>query len=630
MDPKRVPSSEMFDIFDVDIDSIIRRAVALRERLATEIDEDDPARSSAAKHRQLRELHEITSALAQIADGVIAAGLALGGKPGRVLDEAYGNLREAVKKAHPGPRGQEAENIWLESIIDRGLTPTVQTDYERWLPLHWILEAPDVLIQHGGFDAIVGNPPFLGGTKLSGAMGAGVRDWLVQMLAMGMTGKADLVAYFFLRALSLLSQDGTLGLIATNTIAQGETRAVGLGQMTSHGFTIVRAIKSRRWPAKSAAIDYSAVWGTLSAVSDETIRMADDKKVDRISTMLEEERSITAPPARLDENAAIAFEGHKPYGMGFTLGHESAEQMRRDDPKNGAVLFPFLSGDDLSASPTLSGSRSIVDFNDMTLPEAAQYELPLAHVVEFVKPERDKERQASLREKWWQYGRRRPELRKSIAGLNEVLVVVKHSKVVMPVRVSSHQVFSHALTVFATDSYEIQAVLSSSIHLLWAITYGSTLETRVRYTASDVFETFPCPRSRQSLELIGRTLDEERREIMLRRGLGLTKLYNVVNDPQITDAADTDVARLRAIHVELDKAVMDAYGWSDIALDHGFHTYRQMERWTISPAARVEILDRLLEENHRRAAAEVAATPTKTSTARKAKSKAQQEEALFS
>ncbi len=70
--------------------------------------------------------------------------------------------------------------------------------------------------------------------------------------------------------------------------------------------------------------------------------------------------------------------------------------------------------------------------------------------------------------------------------------------------------------------------------------------------------------------------------------------------------SDSDVARMRAIHVELDEAVMDAYGWSDVPLGHGFHTYRQMERWTVSPAARVEILDRLLEENHRRATQEAA------------------------
>ena len=89
--------------------------------------------------------------------------------------------------------------------------------------------------------------------------------------------------------------------------------------------------------------------------------------------------------------------------------------------------------------------------------------------------------------------------------------------------------------------------------------------------------------------------------MMLRRELGLTKLYNLVNDPDVRDSDDPDVARLRAIHVELDNAVMAAYGWSDVPLDHGFHTYRQMRRWTVAPAARVEILDRLLEENHRRA-----------------------------
>ena len=87
---------------------------------------------------------------------------------------------------------------------------------------------------------------------------------------------------------------------------------------------------------------------------------------------------------------------------------------------------------------------------------------------------------------------------------------------------------------------------------------------------------------------------------MLRRNLGLTKLYNLVNDPDHRRLR-SDIARMREIHVELDQAVMDAYGWCDVRLDHGFHTYRQMQRWTVSPAARVEILDRLLEENLRRA-----------------------------
>ena len=177
----------------------------------------------------------------------------------------------------------------------------------------------------------------------------------------------------------------------------------------------------------------------------------------------------------------------------------------------------------------------------------------------------------------------------------------------MPLRIATGQVVSEQIVVFATDSFVDQAVLSSSMHQMWAIAYGSTLETRVRYTPSDVFETFPRPEPTNRLAEIGRTLDTERREIMLRRDLGLTKLYNLVNDPDIT--ADKDVVRMREIHVDLDRAVMDAYGWGDMELDHGFHTYRQMTRWTVSPSARVEILDRLLEENLRRAAAQGDAPP---------------------
>ena len=91
----------------------------------------------------------------------------------------------------------------------------------------------------------------------------------------------------------------------------------------------------------------------------------------------------------------------------------------------------------------------------------------------------------------------------------------------------------------------------------------------------------------------------------------VAELYNLVNDQTLPSASDFDIARMREVHAELDEAVVDAYGWRDVSLEHGFHTYRQMERWTISPAARVEILDRLLEEDHRRAVVEASTAPTK-------------------
>ena len=237
-------------------------------------------------------------------------------------------------------------------------------------------------------------------------------------------------------------------------------------------------------------------------------------------------------------------------------------------------------------------------------------------MVERVKPERQRTKpdgtyqlRKPLPQRWWQYGDKRPALRKAIKGLDEVLVIALVSKTVMPMRVPTGQVFSHKLGVFATESFADQAVLSSSMHQMWAIKYGSTMRTDVSYSPSDVFLTFPRPEPTERLAEIGRTLDTERREIMLRRDLGLTKLYNLVNDPDIADATDPDVARMRQIHTELDHAVMDAYGWGDVELDHGFHTYRQMTRWTVSPAARVEILDLLLEENLLRAAAQGDALP---------------------
>jgi hypothetical protein len=180
----------------------------------------------------------------------------------------------------------------------------------------------------------------------------------------------------------------------------------------------------------------------------------------------------------------------------------------------------------------------------------------------------------------------------------------------MPIRVPTGQVFSHRLGIFATQSFADQAALSSSLHQLWAIKYGSTMRTDVNYSPSDVFVTLPRPKWTDRLHEIGKLLDTERREIMLRRGLGLTNLYNLVNDQDIADSVDKDIARLRRIHVELDEAVMAAYSWDDVPLDHGFHTYRQMTRWTISPYARVEVFDRLLEENHRRAAAQGKAPPS--------------------
>lgn len=599
-------ASRQQTLFEIDVDGILKQAARLRRNLANEVNNADPQRSIHAKRRQWQRFQEVTAELTEIADAIVATGLKLGGKPGRALNVAYENLGIALGEAYPtGLLDPEPRRAMLEQILKDGLTPTVDTDYDRWKPLHWIIAVPDVM-EKGGFDAIIGNPPFLGGKKVSGASGSNMREWLANILGKSVKGNADLVAYFFLRAMSLLARQGNLGLIATNTVAQGDTREVGLDQIVKDGFTITRAVQSRSWPVASANLEYAAVWGSRAALAASVPRMADDTQVLRVSTLLEPAGRVSGDPVRLIENAKMSFQGCIHLGKGYILEPAEAREWIDSDQMNEEVVFPYLNGDDLSTRPDATATRWVIDFGEMPEEKASEYDAPYQRLLRLVKPERAKSSKAVREAPWWLFWRVRSAMRKAIAGLDEILVIALLSKSVMPMRVPTGQIFSNTLGVFATDSYADQSVLSSNLHQMWAIKYGSTLETRIRYVPSDVFETFPRPEPNAGLVGIGMTLDAERREIMLRRDLGLTKLYNLVNDP---DYNDDDIARMRQIHVELDQAVMDAYGWGDVPLDHGFHTYRQMQRWTVSPSARVEILDLLLEENLRRAAAQGEAPP---------------------
>lgn len=597
-------------ITSVDIDARLARAAQLRRDLAHPVNDDDPMQSTRRKRALSQQLDAVLADLRTMGDAVIAAGLIHGGKPGKALDQAYQALRTTVTDAFPA--SGDADRTNLDAVLEKGLTPTVDTDYERWQPIHWPVELADVFEERhgrrGGFDAIVGNPPFLGGQKITGAMGTEVRDWFVNTLAGGTKGSADLVAYFFLRAFSLLRDTGTLGLIATNTVAQGDTREVGLDRLEAAGFTITRCKQSEKWPAR-AGIEHAAVWGSRGPVSDAVARVADRVPVRRITTLLEPAGRATGRPERLAENVGIAFQGCIVLGLGFVIEEEEARAWIAEDPRNAEVLFPYLNGEDLNSRPDASGSRWVIDFNDRSEAAARQYAEPFARVLRAVKPERRRTKpdgtfvlRKPLPDRWWQYGEKRPGMRSAICDLDEVLAIARVSKTVMPMRVTTGQVPSEQTAVFATSSFADQAALSSSAHTYWAVAHGSAMRNDTRYTPSSVFETFPRPKLSDGLDTIGRVLDTERREMMLRRNLGLTKLYNLVNDPHLPAGMDADVDRLRQIHVELDHTVMAAYGWGDVELDHGFHTYRQMTRWTVCPAARVEILDRLLEENHRRAA----------------------------
>lgn len=613
--PERRRGREQLLWFDVDKD--LDDAARIRRELASgQVDDADRMRSTKAKRALLAQAEQVTAKLRDVADGIIAAGLLEGGKPGKKLDDRYDDLADALRAAYPKDE-TAPDRTSIDKLTDAGLTPTVDIGEARWKPLHWILEASDVIHARGGFDAVVGNPPFLGGKKLSAALGTNARELLLQGLAGGSTGSPDLVAFFYLRASQLLRNDvGVLGLIATSTVAQGETREIGLDRLLSSGWCLFRSIQSERWPASGATLQYSATWGCHREIG--VTPVADGARVSIISSLLEGEGRTSGTPGRLFENANVAFVGSYVLGAGFVISSDLALRLIDADPKNREVVRPYINGEDLTSRPSLDASRYVINFYDWPESVAAEYTEPFAHLLRQVKPERQRlkpdgshQLRKPLPQRWWQYADKRPGLYRAIAQKEQVFAVPRVSKYALPARATADQVFSDAIVVFATDDLADFAFLSSSLHLLWAAKWASTLGTTTRYTPSDVFETLPRPKTTDRLRSLGEQLATFRADVQTRRQIGLTALYNLIASPSVT--GDPDVEHLRFTHQEIDAAAVAAYGWTDIPLGYGFSTYRQVERWSVSPAARVEILDRLLEENHRRAKLEAEAVPTKKS-----------------
>jgi hypothetical protein len=477
-------------------------------------------------------------------------------------------------------------------------------------PFHWPLEFPEVFDPvardgNAGFDAILCNPPFMGGQKITGALGVPYRDYLVDVLAQGKKGSADLCAYFFLRAGKLLRQGGDAGMLATNTIAQGDTREVGLDQLATQHVEVMRAIPSQPWPG-GAALEIAQVW--LRRGEWHGPFVLEGHPVAGITPFLVARDDTAGNPFRLAANANKSFIGSYVLGMGFVLTPEEAAALIARDPRNRDVLFSYLNGEDLNSRPDQSPSRWVINFHDWPLARAEEYPDCLAIVREKVKPERQRLNadgsyalRKPLPEKWWIYAEKRPALYATIAGMERVLVRARIANMHSMTWVPNEWVFNEKVVVFAYCPFTL---LQSGVHEIWAREYSSSLRSDMQYTPSDCFETFPFPESMDDLEEIGAAYYAHRQGIMLGRQEGLTKTYNRMHD---AGEMAGDIARLRELHAAMDRAVALAYGWGDLDLGHGFHQTKQGMRFTISPAARREVLARLLRLNHARYAAEVAA-----------------------
>lgn len=558
---------------------------------------DDSLATVVEKSRKWRRVLTRTSSAMLIADLVSGAMLKNAGRPEHEMDDdvvAVAELARRVTAELPGAV-EEARGVadrWLSVDLPHGKAPRA--------PLHWPLVFADIF-DRGGFDAVIGNQPYLGGQGLTGVLGRRYREHLVRWEGGGVRGSADLVAYFVVRSHDLVKSDGVTALIATNTLWQGDSREVSLDRLIDQGVTIRRATKSRPWPTSSVNLQVCIVNTDRRSPFPDAVINLDGSRVSGITSSLDVRSRVTGTAHRLAENAGLSFQGSNILGLGFTMFPEEGRALIEKDERYRDVVFPYLNGQDLNNRPDCSGSRYVINFHDWSEARARAYPECYERVVRLVKPERDQNSDKRRREIWWRFTRPALELYKTIAGLERVMVITLVSKTAMPVMVPTGQVFSHMLGVFATDDTAMLALLSSAPHYWWAVTRASSMRADLRYTPSDVFETFARPESTVELRRLGERLDSFRRQLMLARQAGLTATYNMVHD---TGCHDEDVAELRGIHVDIDHAVMRAYCWGDLVLDHDFYDTRQGMRYTIGPATRQEILDRLLELNHARHAEE--------------------------
>ena len=627
------------NLMSVTIEDIIAQATEEREEIRNAHVRD--IRDVAIQEQRNKKVNELTKRIKNLADYFIGQVLVLG-KPTKktvaALDSA--SLRGSVL-LDPESDSNQAAIINKERLVNLAYDlPVGQTEPRR--PFHWAIEFPEVFAQ-GGFDAICGNPPFSGGKHLTGNFGTAYRDHLVAHLADGAKGNADLVSYFYLRAKVLLRSRGLFSLIACNTIAEGDTRQVGLERIAKDEATIISAHPNMPWPgAASVVISPVTIYNGLDWSG---AFMLGNRRVETISPFLSPQEEWS--PQVLAANADSSFQGSLVLGKAFVVEEDQAQALIELDGRNAEVLVPYLNGEDLNTSPTQKASRWVVNFYDWPLrrcikddwarlDEEEKKRLIKSGVVspdykgfvatdfkEVYKLFRERLDAQALsspsRPLWWQFWRIRSELYHAIGrgekfaqhpkGWNKdlnmcrVLVSARVTKYFAPILIPNAGVLHEKLIVMTDDTLAHCALMNSSLIQEWVWSKSSTLGMGLNFSPSDSYETLPFPvELPDALNELGGALDRIRHGIMDDAQIGLTQLYNRFHNETDTDAR---IVEMRELQMKIDNAVRDAYGWADLDLGHGFHKVGYLPvndniRFTISESARIEVLKRLAKLNKER------------------------------
>ncbi len=436
------------------------------------------------------------------------------------------------------------------------------------------------------FDACIGNPPYLGWNKIKPEYGAEYVN-KVRAKFSNVSGKADYCVYWFRKAHDVMKKGARCGLVGTKTISQSYSRTGSLDYIVAHEGKIFEAIALIPWSGE-AGVSISIVCWSKGEPPYRPARLwinnaQDVLEVDEINTSLSPKIDVThAKILSINISPKRLYQGITPGHEAFVITFEQGRDLIHRDLFSRKVIFPYMTGRDLTSMPAGKPSRLIIDLNDYDSLEIRQFREVYKYVETNILPVREEKAKieqaqnerlrkdnpnASLNhhhenflKQWWKHAWGRAELFAQLKGKTRFICCSLVTKRPIFDFVSTDIKISAKLQAFLFDDDYSYGILQSSLHWEWVLMKGTTLEVRPTY-GEEVFNTFPWPQqpTPQQVRIIAqaaRMLHEYRREVMRKsERLTMRDLYRSLEKPGKNPLKD--------LHETLDKAVMAAYGFDE-------------------------------------------------------------------